>query len=678
VAAVTHGDGLEMSSLRERVARRIPVHPCDRHSEMARWRARHFLLGSEGARRYLSPDLTLPEFFARLEEHGVPYAVLRWFENLPEVEAGEDIDILIDDEHLDFVRSLLLPRPLRRDSQPFDVYTVSGLPGSDFLQVPYYPPGFARELLAGVDRVGGLYRVPNPEHYFVSLAYHAVYHKGYASGLRAGLAEDDVPRRTSDHDYEAILGGLAESLGAPMVPTLATLDEFLAGLGLRPPMDTLDKLRSKNSWLFDRFFADLPPVEPVWEGLAVFVVRERAVEQLDLIAKEVDRHGFEVLDVVRLDEAQQKNAESQIRGGNWARGPWAVSGGGPAAYVIGYDVAPRLDPDDGGTHTNLRIPEAKAMVRDSLLAGLSGEQLYNPLHSSDNPRQSLEYLDVLEDPELLARLRSAAERLVATCAFPYPVVKMLGEHAPGRRARVALVDHPVHGRCVCKIYRPGAVRYFERELRARTEFADQSLVPGLLEHGPNWLLTPFYSDDGRHVERRMPLMTFYRDEVQLTAEAMRALAEFARALHERGAFILDLSTDNLFSDPQVGLKILDLEFLQDYAEPVTSLSRCYTYRGIPAEFTHKYDQPLDVPLTGDGVGNQVFHPAVAGLPVPAFLRPERPADEARRTATQLSWWGYFAASRASMNTAVTASRTTWGRRAKKVVKLAVARGLQKR
>jgi hypothetical protein len=636
------------------------------------------LLGSEGARRYLSPDLTLPGFFTRLEERGVPYAVLRWFENLPEVEAGEDIDVLIDDEHLDFVHSLLLPRPLRRDSQPFDVYTLSGLPGSDFLQVPYYPPSFARELLAGVDRVGGLYRVPNPEHYFVSLAYHAVYHKGYASGLRPGLAEDDEPRRTSDHDYEAILGGLAETLGAPMVPTLVTLDEFLAGLGLRPPMDTLDKLRSKNPWLYDRFFADLPPVEPVWEGLAVFVVRERAVERLDQIVRDVDRHGFEVLEVVRLDEPQRKNAERQIRGGNWERGPWAISGGGPAAYVIGYDVAPRLDPDDGGTHTNLRIPEAKAMVRDRLLAGLTDQELYNPLHSSDNPRQSLEYLDVLEDPALVARVRSAAEALVATCAIPYPVVKMLGEHAPGRRARVALVDHPVHGRCVCKIYRPGAIRYFERELRARTEFADLPLMPGLLEHGPNWLLTPFYSDDGRQVERRMPLMTFYRDEVQLTADAMRALAEFARALHERGMFILDLSTDNLFSDPDAGLKILDLEFLQEYAEPVTSLSRCYTFRGIPWEVADRYDQPLDVPLTGDGVGNQVFHPAVAGLPIPAFLRPERPADEARRTATQLSWWGYFAASRASMNTAVTASRTTWGRRAKKVVKLAVARGLQKR
>jgi hypothetical protein len=674
-AAVSDGSG--PVTLRDRVARRIPVHPSDRRSPMARWRARHFLVGSEGARRYLAPGLTLPQFFARLEQHGVPYAVLRWFENLPEVEPGEDVDLLVEDAYLELVHSLLLPRPLRRDSQPFDVYTVSGLPGSDFLEVPYLPPSFARELLAGVDRVGGLYRVPNPEHHFVSLAYHALYHKGYASGLRSDTGAGGGPR-AGDHDYEAILAGLAEQLGAPMVPTLESLDEFLAGLGLRPPMDTLDKLRRGNPWLFDRFFAGLSPVEPVWDGLAVFVVRERAAWQVELITREIDRHGFEVLEVVRLDRSRREAAERRIRGGNWERGPWAVSGGGPAAYVIAYDVAPRVDPADPGTRANLRIAEAKAMVRDRLLQGLTADELYNPLHSSDNPRQSLEYLDVLADPELVERIRHAASALLETCAMPYPVVRELGENLPARRARVAVVDHPVHGHCACKIYRPGAIRYFERELRARTEFADLALMPGLLEHGENWLLTPLYRDDGRQVQRRMPFMTVYRDEVQLRAWTMRALAEFARALHERGTFLLDLSTANLLSDPQAGLKILDLEFLQEYAEPATPLSRCYTFRGIPAAVADRYDQPLDVPLTGNGIGNQVFHPAVAGLRVRAFLRPQRPTDELRRTLVQLAWFGYYLVSRPAREAFGAASRSRRGRRAKSLLDLVMARGRQQR
>ena len=227
---------------------------------------------------------------------------------------------------------------------------------------------------------------------------------------------------------------------------------------------------------------------------------------------------------------------------------------------------------------------------------------------------------------------------------------------------MALVDHPVHGPSVCKVYRPGAQRYFERELRARTELADLPLIPGLLDHGENWLLTPFYSDDGRQVRRQLPFMTSYRNEVQLRPQAVRALVEFAKALHERGLFILDLTTENVFSDPRVGLKVLDLEFLQEYAEPVTSLSECYSFRGVPRSSRDRYDQPLDVPLTRDGVGNQVFHPAVSGLPVTEFSRSVRSAEGIRRTTTQLAWFLAFGVCRPIERVRGAAARSRWCRR----------------
>ena len=81
---------------------------------------------------------------------------------------------------------------------------------------------------------------------------------------------------------------------------------------------------------------------------------------------------------------------------------------------------------------------------------------------------------------------------------------MLGTDSPGFRARVALVEHPEHGRSVCKIFRPGAMTFFHRELHARRLLADQPLMPRLLEHGPNWLLTPEYADEGTHRLRRLP------------------------------------------------------------------------------------------------------------------------------------------------------------------------------
>jgi hypothetical protein len=664
------GHGSEVSgTLLRRTLDAVPVRPADWFDPRARWRARHAILGSEGARRYLAPNLELPDFFRILKQRGISYSVLRWFESLPQVDPGEDVDILIADEHLEFVHSLLLARPMRRDSQPFDVYTVSGLPGSDYCEVPYYPPQFAQAVLADAVLVNDLYRAPSPEHHFLSLAYHAVYHKGLTSGLRASAASDDV-RFASDHDYEAVLTGLAKQLDLSVDPTLDGLDRLLSLRGLQPPLDTLERLRPGNPWIHTRFFADRPSLDPKWRGLAVFVVRERAGDQIDLIASELNRHGFEVLETVQLDETQRTIAGRRIRGGNWAQGPWPVSGGGPVTFVIVYDVAPWLGKGDGGGETNLRIAEAKAKVRDRLLRDVDEGHKYNPLHSSDNPRQSLDYLDILDDPPLVARVGDAAAKLAEMCAFPFPVVRFLAPNAPARRARVALVDHPVHGHCVCKVYRPGAIRFFERELRARTELSDLPEVPALLDKGDNWLISPFYKDDGNQILRSMPFMDAFRNEVQLKPEVTRALARFAKDLHERGLFVLDLTTENLFSDPVAGLKIIDLEFLQEYQGPVPALSASYTFRGIPSRFAPLYDEPQEVPLT-DTVGNQVFHPAVCGLPCRALLRPQRPHDEMRRKVTQRAWYLYFALSRPPFKVRGLLSRSKWGRRAVKLVKLAV-------
>ncbi len=636
------------------------------------------LLGSTSPRRYLAADLSLltpaatslpplsEDLFATLERNGVGYAVLRWFDALPHVDPGEDVDLLVADEHLEFVQTLLRPRPGRPGSQAFDIYTVNGLPGTDFGDgVPYYPPQFARELLDGAVMMRELCRVPNPEHHFQSLAYHAVYHKGYRSGLspRDGEAPD---RGQADHDYEGVLSELADRLGRPTTPTLEGLDQMLADAGLRPPLDTLERLAPGNSWIRDRFFTDLPDVDPVWHGLAVFVVRERADGHTEHIAEELDRHGFEVLDVLQLDPEQRAAARRRIRGGNWGQGPWQVSGGDPTTFILAYDVAPWLDGDGASGH-NLRIAEAKAKVRSRLLDGVDAAAQYNPLHSSDNTRQALDYLDVLGSSQVIARLREQIRILTDRCSLPYPVIRFLAPDGPARRARVALVEHPEHGPSVCKIYRPGAARFFDRELRARRDLSDLPLIPGLLEHGDNWLLTPFYRDDRRHVLRNLPFQDDFENAVQLRPEATRALAGLARAMHERGLFVLDLTTGNLHSDPQAGLKVIDLEFLQEYAQARPSLEGCYTFRGIPPRSRHLYDEPQDVPLT-DRVGNPVFHPAVAGLPIRSLLRPERATDLVRRPITQWAWYLYFGVVRPPRRVRAVLARSRWGRLLKRIVK----------
>ena len=120
---------------------------------------------------------------------------------------------------------------------------------------------------------------------------------------------------------------------------------------------------------------------------------------------------------------------------------------------------------------------------------------------------------------------------------------------------------------------------------------------------------------------------------QLRPWAARALAEFARTLHDRGLFMLDLSPQNLISDPAAGLKVLDLEFAMPYADfpgPAPSAEGAWTYRGLPAALAADIELPR-LALTR-GVGNSVFHPAVAGLPIERLLGPARRGDGLRRVA----------------------------------------------
>ena len=226
------------------------------------------------------------------------------------------------------------------------------------------------------------------------------------------------------------------------------------------------------------------------------------------------------------------------------------------------------------------------------------------------------------------------------CTVPFPVIRMLGADSPGYRARVALVEHPRHGRTVCKIFRPGAMAFFRRELGARMLLADEPLVPHLLEHGPNWLLTPEYTDDGAHRVRRLPGLDGMD---QLRPWATRALAGFARSLHDRGLFMLDLSPQNLMSDPTAGLKVLDLEFVMPYTNfevPEPSAQGAWSYRTLPAELAADIDLPRLA--LARRAGNSVFHPAVAGLPIERLLGPARRTDGVRRVATQLAWYAVFA------------------------------------
>ena len=206
-----------------------------------------------GPRRYVPADLSVTDLFAELRRRNVRYVVLRWFENLPEVEQGEDLDMLVADEDLPLLTGLLTGG---KDGIPCDIYTVSGLRGTAYKRMAYYPPDLARSILEQAVLHPSGCKVPSPQHHFLSLAYHALYHKGPKSGLRSGLP-GVRPVSAPEHDYAATLAGLALAAGlepASVTMGMEVLDECLNRSGWRPDTKTLASLAASNSWIRQRFF----------------------------------------------------------------------------------------------------------------------------------------------------------------------------------------------------------------------------------------------------------------------------------------------------------------------------------------------------------------------------------------------------------------------------------------
>jgi hypothetical protein len=175
---------------------------------------------ADNARRYLPRGRSVDEFLFALTTANVRYAVLRWFEALPNVEVGGDIDMLVADEGLPAVEALLTPYRPQADAQKIDLYSAGGLPRTQFGGTAYFPRPLADRVLEGAVLLRGRYRVPSAEDHFDSLAFHAVHHKGAASRLptdaggRAPSPGDKIPealdrlRSQLNQDVELTLHGL--------------------------------------------------------------------------------------------------------------------------------------------------------------------------------------------------------------------------------------------------------------------------------------------------------------------------------------------------------------------------------------------------------------------------------------------------------------------------------------
>ncbi len=201
--------------------------------------------------QYIPAELGVAGFFRALQAAGAQHVVLRWFEELPHVERGHDLDILVADDAVDTVRALLSDWPR---GQRIDYYSVTGREDTGYRprklkDVPAFPPAIAERILASARSRPGGWSVPGPREHFLGLAYHAVYLKGYVSGLPPN--ETTPPHQVGSRDYAAVLTELGAEVGIPVAHpvTMASLDAMLRAEGWRPDEAHLAALAPVNPWI---------------------------------------------------------------------------------------------------------------------------------------------------------------------------------------------------------------------------------------------------------------------------------------------------------------------------------------------------------------------------------------------------------------------------------------------
>jgi hypothetical protein len=526
-------------------------------------------------RRNVDPRLGVLGLFRRLDERGVRYVVLRWFEDLPSWPPGEDVDILVHDDDLDTIEDLFVTAPRRL---PCDVYAVSAVPGADWNDLPYYAAPLGRRILEGRVLHRDVCYVPEPRTHFLSLAYHAVYHKGEASGLpRCGGIDRVAP---NGHDYRVVLERLAATVGVQVDEwSLAGVHEMLQRHGWAPPADSLSKLSAHSPWLRTLLPDLLPGGEPPDGELLAFVIREVAVRrgQVDRIMAWLEDRGLDVLAVKELDALERQRVSDQVRGGHWGAGPFPVSGGPPAVVVAAYDYHPTPVPAEKRT-THPQVRNGNVFVKDSIRDELNATTLCtrwtNPIHGSDNEHEAWAYVRAAW-PERLTELKREVDHRRRAYRTPYRVIRALGTWR--RRGKVEVIDF--HGApAVCKVFKAGRERFFEREIFVTRDLsADCQHVPPLLEAGDNYLVLPLYENV---LARATP-----REQRRVLRGLAREIVGIAEFFFEQGYALIDFHPSNLIVTPTHELKVVDFEFLYRYPRRPPHFGLSYDVVGVPAGFS---------------------------------------------------------------------------------------------
>ena len=289
----------------------------------------------------------------------------------------------------------------------------------------------------------------------------------------------------------------------------------------------------------------------------------------------LEREGFQIIHTRELSSAEVKIVGGSIRGGNWGRGPWGISGGPPAAAVVVYDPEPvplRASQKKRFPHClNARLLRKKK-IREVFNEGYPPEQSCNVVHSSDNGHEALEYMQIIM-PEAVKQIVAQVEQLNTQYRTNGPVLDTLTKR--GRRAKIEVIlfnGLPV----VKKTFKPQNRRYCLHEAEAMRQLSSGvPEVPPLLATEQLAVIYPYYDDVLRFSRRTGKLLP-----LRIAKQAIGAL----RRVYEAGYALIDAHPENLLVDRLQGLKLIDFEYLHHYQQKPARFEQSYDIVGCPEDF----------------------------------------------------------------------------------------------
>lgn len=368
--------------------------------------------------QYIPSSISVDDFFKLLNQEQIKYIILRWFDKLPKIRKGEAISLLVHDDDLVTISKHVSPN-CENNSIPCNIYSISGMMGTNYNGLPYYPSHCAQEMLDERILLHNKYFVPNPKHYLLSMAYHVVYHKAENSGLPRGIIKEDS-ELVHNNKYRKTLRTLINRCGIKVKLTWVDLQKFLDENNWTPELLVLKKLSEKSNWVKNLYYLKLHDQQNTGELMA-FIVREWAYENnlTDWIAKWLQTRGLHILNIYELDEDRKKKATSNLRGGNWGNEKWEKNSGSgkPAVLIIAYDFYPI--PLDKGykkyypyvSNENFLL---KINLRNELNSTMPRKETRSIIHSSDNTLDALEFINTLypeELPEILNKITLGKENM---------------------------------------------------------------------------------------------------------------------------------------------------------------------------------------------------------------------------------------------------------------------------